>query len=270
MNQKSRQKANSPVEKDFFKPLNNSNFRIDCRNNIDNFTTEPLYDDTGEIAYIKKFISIYDNDDFKDFFSPQHMKGEVIQLFQNKIMHLDKNDSTYEARKQYHNDKMEEELDAVESFENAKNKNKQKLHQINGKIENCLDPRKAKMLLEFPDREVVSIKLFAIKKSHNIKVTTLLMSGKLLFAKLSLKSFIHKLIETCCFPSEKTKQIFDKYMIEKVELFHILTDADSTLLKFIFIPDPAITIPESKYRDILFEDITSTDIYKRSDSSHPF
>ena len=119
------------------------------------------------------------------------MKGEVIQLFQNKIMHLDKNDSTYEARKQYHNDKMEEELDAVESFENAKNKNKQKLHQINGKIENCLDPRKAKMLLEFPDREVVSIKLFAIKKSHNVKVTTLLMSGKLLFAELSLKSFIH-------------------------------------------------------------------------------
>ena len=59
-------------------------------------------------------------------------------------------------------------------------------------------------------------------------------------------------------------------MIEKVELFHILTDADSTLLKFIFIPDLAITIPESKYWDILFEDITSTDIYKRFDSSHPF
>lgn len=95
-----------------------------------------MYDDIGEIAYIKKFTSIYGNDDFKDFFSPQHMKGEVIQLFQNKIMHLDKNDSTYEARKQYHNNKMEEELHAVESFENAKNKSKQKLHQIDGKIEN--------------------------------------------------------------------------------------------------------------------------------------
>lgn len=59
-------------------------------------------------------------------------------------------------------------------------------------------------------------------------------------------------------------------MIEKVELFHILTDTDSTSLKFIFIPDQAITIPESKYRDILFQGITSTDIYKRFDSSHPF
>ena len=36
MNQKSRQKATSSVERDFFKLLNNSNFGIDCRNNIHN------------------------------------------------------------------------------------------------------------------------------------------------------------------------------------------------------------------------------------------
>ena len=35
MNQNSRQEATSSVKKDFFKLLNNSNFRIDCRNNID-------------------------------------------------------------------------------------------------------------------------------------------------------------------------------------------------------------------------------------------
>ena len=34
MNQKSRQTATSPVERDFFKPLNNSNFAIDFRFNI--------------------------------------------------------------------------------------------------------------------------------------------------------------------------------------------------------------------------------------------
>lgn len=44
-----------------------------------------------------------------------------------------------------------------------------KLHQIDEKIENCLDSRKAKMLLEFTDRQAASIKLFAIKK----KATTL-------------------------------------------------------------------------------------------------
>ena len=54
MNQKSRQKATTSVEKDFLKLLNNSNFRIDCRNNIDNCIIEPLCDDLGEISYIKK------------------------------------------------------------------------------------------------------------------------------------------------------------------------------------------------------------------------
>lgn len=37
MNQKSRQKATSPVEKDFFKLLNNRTFGIDYQNNINNY-----------------------------------------------------------------------------------------------------------------------------------------------------------------------------------------------------------------------------------------
>ena len=57
------------------------------------------------------------------------------------------------------------------------------------------------------------------------------MSGKLLmFAKLSLKSFI----------------------------FHVLTDIDSTSLKVIFISDPNSDIHESKYKDIIFEIITTS------------
>ena len=49
------------------------------------------------------------------------------------------------------------------------------------------------------------------------------MSGKLLmFAKLLLKSFVFELIETFCFPNEQTKQIFKKYQIGKVEIYHIL------------------------------------------------
>lgn len=42
MNQKSQQTAVSSVEKDFHKLLNNSNFGIDCRNNIDYCYLEPL------------------------------------------------------------------------------------------------------------------------------------------------------------------------------------------------------------------------------------
>ena len=42
MNQKSRQTATSNVEKDFCKLLNNSNFGIDYRNNIDNSALQPI------------------------------------------------------------------------------------------------------------------------------------------------------------------------------------------------------------------------------------
>ena len=45
MNQKARQTASSLVQKKFYKLLNNSNFGIDCRNNIDNCYLEPAYDD---------------------------------------------------------------------------------------------------------------------------------------------------------------------------------------------------------------------------------
>ena len=67
MNQKSRQRATSSVEKDFYKLLNNSNFGIDCRN-IDNCFLEPIYDHFGEISYIKKYTTIFSDDTFRDFY----------------------------------------------------------------------------------------------------------------------------------------------------------------------------------------------------------
>ena len=143
---------------------------------------------------------------------------------------------------------------------------KKKIHHIDNKIEDCLDPRKTKMIFEFNNCEWASIKLFAVKKKKNIKVISRFRSGKLLmFAKLSLKSFVYKIIETFCFLNEKTKQIFKKYQIEKVE---ILSDTDSTSLKFIFISVAESNIPDSKYREIIFEVVTSSD--KWFDSSYPF
>ena len=112
MNPKSRQKAATPVETDFFKLLNNRNFGIDCRNNIDNCILEPLYDDFGQISYIKKFTAIFNDDSFRHFFSPHHVREGTIQNFQGKIFALDKNDSKYDARKEYFKNKMDEELDA--------------------------------------------------------------------------------------------------------------------------------------------------------------
>ena len=89
------------------------------------------------------------------------------------------------------------------------------------------------------------------------------MSGKLLmFPKLSRKSFIYDLAETFCFPSQLVLEIYEKYKIEKIEMYHVLTDADSTALQFIIISDPNSGVPEPKFRDIIFEIIAATKIYK--------
>ena len=61
MNQNYRQKVTSSVEKDFYKLLHNANFGIDCRNNIDNCVFELIYNEIGEIRYIKNMTLYFDN-----------------------------------------------------------------------------------------------------------------------------------------------------------------------------------------------------------------
>ena len=127
------------------------------------------------------------------------------------------------------------------------------------------------MIIDFNDRESASIKSFTVKKKGEIKVTTRFMSGKLLMlAKLSLKSFIYSLVETLYFPNATIKEIYKKYDIERILCYRVLTDTGSTSIQFIAISDPNSSYEESKMRDVLFEVIVKTDIYKRFDTSHPF
>ena len=97
MNQKARQFATSSVEKDFNKLLNNRNFGIDCRNNIDNCYLEPIYDDFSEISYIKNFTNIFNDGTFRDFFSPSLL--EIHSSYSSKPFALNEDDPCYEARK---------------------------------------------------------------------------------------------------------------------------------------------------------------------------
>ena len=101
MNQRARKTASSPLEKDSYKLLNNSNFGIDCRNNIDNCYLKPLFEDFSEISYVKKLTTVLIDDTFRDFFSPTSLREEILQTFQAKISALNKENLTYEARKKY-------------------------------------------------------------------------------------------------------------------------------------------------------------------------
>ena len=127
MNQKARQTATSSVEKDFYRLLNNSNFGIDCRENIDNCYLEPLYDGFAEISHIKKFTTIFNDDSFCIFFSPSLLREEISQTFQAKIFALNKEDSIYEARKKYYERQLAEELDGVDTYEKNKKAKKNEI-----------------------------------------------------------------------------------------------------------------------------------------------
>ena len=49
-----------------------------------------------------------------------------------------------------------------------------------------------------------------------------------MLAKLSLMSFIYEMLEIFYFPDKKVQKFFDKYLIEKVYIYHVLADTDST------------------------------------------
>ena len=151
--------------------------------------------------------------------------------------------------------------------------NSKKIDSLEDQISESFDMRKNKMLLEFNDAQSSAIKQIAVKTNTNIKCTTRFMSGKLLmFAKLSLKSFIYSLAELLAFPEENetVEKIYWKYEIERIFCYHVLTDTDSTLLNFLIISHVGSTFPESKVRDILFEIFSSTEIRKRFDKSDKF
>ena len=148
-----------------------------------------------------------------------------------------------------------------------------KIDSLKRKITECQDIRKSKMIIEFNDLESSSVKTIAIKSNTSIKCTTPFMSGKLLmFAKLSLKSFIYSLVELLSFLEENpiVQQIYEKYHIEKIYCYHVLTDTDSPSLQLSIVSDPKSMFPECVVCYILSEIFSRTEIRNRFDKSDEF
>lgn len=100
------------------------------------------------------------------------------------------------------------------------------------------------------------------KKKDNVKLTMRFSSGKkLMFAKLSLMIFIYDLVEKFYLSHENVRKIYQKYLIKKVYVYHILTDTDSTCVKFLFVSSTDSDIPDKRFRDIIFEVIVARKIY---------
>ena len=134
-----------------------------------------------------------------------------------------------------------------------------------------LQDKKIKTMIDFEENNSASIKSLLIKRSTNIKVSSRFIKGKMLmFAKLSIKSFVYDIIDVFCFPNEKIQEIYNKYQIEKCYLYQNLTDTDSTSLFFLFICELESVLPESEARKVIFECMVNSEILKRLDVSNDF
>ena len=97
MNQRSWQTTKNAAEKDFHKLLSNANFGYDCRNNLDNCKFDPIYDEIGEITYIRKYHNIYDNEVLK-FVNSNLIEKHIEKTYNEKLLHI-KDDNSFKNYK---------------------------------------------------------------------------------------------------------------------------------------------------------------------------
>ena len=101
-------------------------------------------------------------------------------------------------------------MDALKNVKKSKQKNHKgdtfkEVDQLVEDLEKCAN---TKAIHEFPPCRTASIKAIAVKNSNLIGPSTRFSTGKMLFAKLSLISFIYELSETFMFLSEKVSEQF--------------------------------------------------------------
>ena len=221
MNQDGRKAAETIVEKDFYKLLNNSNFGYGCQKNIDNCNLELLYDGVEEVRYIKKYADIFTDHKLKEFFTGDALREQIEKEIDEKINEYEVNDEFYLANEAEMQQLREEELEAIDGLLNKRKRTRldlrhrhvgKKIDTIENEIEASEDLWKNKMLVELNTPEGSAVKHIAVKPQTNVKCTTRYLAGKMLmFAKLSLKSFIYQLAEVFTFPDDIVWAIYDKY-----------------------------------------------------------
>ena len=272
MNQKSRQESKTNAEKDFYKLMNNSNFGSDCRNNADNIDFVPIFDEINEINSLKKYYSLVDPR-IENFVSGSLIEEYVNNTFNNKFHKLNKNDPFYDIKLSTLKQEQNEGLASAKKFSEKKKKLKRKNTIVDyfDRVEEAQQNTNIKSLIEFDYSHSNSIKAVIAKQNTNIKPTTRFLSGKMLmFAKVSIKSFVCDIIDVFMFPDETIQSIYRKFNIEKCFLYQCLTDTDSTSLNFIFICNLNCVVDEINSRKIIFEVLISSKLIDRLDLSDDF
>ena len=115
MNQRSRQNAKNLIEKDFYKPMNNSNFGYDSHKNLDNFRFAPIFNELQEITYLKRYH--YFDSRASSFVSSDLIRQEIEEKYNDLLMKLSKSDKYYEIKLSTLNAEKSESLEAAKNFD---------------------------------------------------------------------------------------------------------------------------------------------------------
>ena len=272
MNQYARQNAKNDIEKNFYKLMNNSNFGFDCRNNANNLKFEPLINEIEELSYIKRYHNLFD-EKVKQFVSSDILEQKINQDFNQEMSEIKDNDPFKNIRITELQNRRAENFDALELLKKKEKRMKKRKvkDDFQDRKTSFLEDRRIKTMIDFEENNCSSIKSLVVKGSTNVKVSSRFIKGKMLmFAKLSIKSFVYDMIDVFCFPNETIKEIYHQHQIQKCFLYQNLTDTDSTSLFFVFICNLESTIPESEARKIIFECMIKSKIFERLDISHDF
>ena len=107
---------------------------------------------------LKKNTNMLDNEKHKDFARIETMREEIEQTFSEKLLTLDPNDLTFEARKYWVNIEGAENLDALQKNQ------KHIFFNIDQIMENSLKSKATKALIDFDYLDSVLIQSVTIKK----------------------------------------------------------------------------------------------------------
>ena len=137
-------------------------------------------------------------------------------------------------------------------------------------VEDAVKNKKIKTMIDF-DNDCNSIKSIIVSGNTTVDVSTRFIKGKMLmFAKVSLKSFVYDIIDVFSFPDEKVRAAYNQYDIQECFLYLNLTDTDSCSMFFVFICSLYCDVKKSEFRKIMFEILKKSKIAKRLDRSDDF
>ena len=92
----------------------------------------------------------------------------------------------------------------------------------------------------------------------------------MLFAKISFKSFLYKLVNFFLFMTEEVRKIYDQHDIIKCHMYLNLTNTDSCSCYFNFVCKKECNIKEIESRKLIFEVLKRSKIVERLDVSDKF